>query len=84
MSCPVCGAPALFAPPNPWRPFCSERCRLVDLGAWANEDYRIPAKPDEGGDTTEEESGKEKRDSGREFGDVTLIRFGAGVAPQSN
>lgn len=28
---------------NPWRPFCSERCRTLDLGAWAAEKYRIPA-----------------------------------------
>ena len=27
---------------NPWRPFCSERCKLTDLGAWATERYRIP------------------------------------------
>lgn len=46
--CPSCGKAALFAPSNPWRPFCSERCRLTDLGAWATESYRIPAKPDEG------------------------------------
>ncbi|MBX3278260.1 MAG: DNA gyrase inhibitor YacG [Acidobacteria bacterium] len=26
---------------NPWRPFCSERCRIIDLGRWASEDYRI-------------------------------------------
>jgi endogenous inhibitor of DNA gyrase (YacG/DUF329 family) len=30
-----------------WRPFCSERCRISDLGAWATESYRIPAKPGE-------------------------------------
>ena len=29
---------------NPYRPFCSERCRLIDLGAWAQERYRIPAE----------------------------------------
>lgn len=28
---------------NPWRPFCSERCKLADLGKWASEDYRIPS-----------------------------------------
>jgi hypothetical protein len=44
VACPSCGAPAAFAPSNPWRPFCSERCRLVDLGAWASEAYRIPVK----------------------------------------
>ncbi len=30
---------------NPWRPFCSERCRLVDLGCWVDEDYRIAGDP---------------------------------------
>jgi endogenous inhibitor of DNA gyrase (YacG/DUF329 family) len=32
---------------NPHRPFCSERCRLVDLGAWAQERYRIRAEEDD-------------------------------------
>lgn len=41
VNCPQCGKPALFGPANPWRPFCSERCRLIDLGAWATESYRI-------------------------------------------
>jgi endogenous inhibitor of DNA gyrase (YacG/DUF329 family) len=45
--CPTCGQPAVYAPFNPFRPFCSERCRLMDLGAWATEAYRIPAKPAE-------------------------------------
>ena len=45
VACPACGKPALFAPSNAWRPFCSERCRMVDLGGWASESYRIPAKP---------------------------------------
>lgn len=43
--CPTCGRQALFAPRNPWRPFCSERCRSADLGAWANEAFRVPAAP---------------------------------------
>jgi len=29
---------------NPYRPFCSERCRLIDLGKWVSEDYRIPGE----------------------------------------
>lgn len=57
MACPTCGKPALFAPGNPWRPFCSERCRSVDLGAWASEAYRIPQKPDEDEDGTPEKTG---------------------------
>jgi hypothetical protein len=40
--CPYCRKPALWEG-NPCRPFCSERCRLLDLGRWAAEDYRIPA-----------------------------------------
>jgi endogenous inhibitor of DNA gyrase (YacG/DUF329 family) len=43
--CPTCGKPSVYAPSNPWRPFCSERCRSVDLGAWASESYRVPSPP---------------------------------------
>ncbi|TAN50147.1 MAG: DNA gyrase inhibitor YacG [Betaproteobacteria bacterium] len=55
--CPRCGAPALFSPQNPWRPFCSERCKLIDLGAWASESYRVPAAtpPDSQPDEAEKE-----------------------------
>jgi endogenous inhibitor of DNA gyrase (YacG/DUF329 family) len=42
VACPHCSAPARFAPDNPWRPFCSERCKMIDLGAWASERYRVP------------------------------------------
>lgn len=42
--CPQCGQEAVWSPENPWRPFCSERCKLIDLGAWAAESYRIPAE----------------------------------------
>ncbi|HEV8096746.1 MAG TPA: DNA gyrase inhibitor YacG [Burkholderiales bacterium] len=40
--CPHCGKPAPLAPQNEWRPFCSERCKMIDLGAWASEAYRVP------------------------------------------
>ena len=45
VACPACGKPADFGPSNRWRPFCSERCRLTDLGGWASEEYRIPGPP---------------------------------------
>lgn len=45
--CPQCGSPVEWAPPSRWRPFCSERCRMLDLGAWASETYRIPVADDE-------------------------------------
>lgn len=42
VNCPHCGEKTRFSPDNPWRPFCSERCRMVDLGEWFNEEKRIP------------------------------------------
>lgn len=49
VSCPNCGGDSVYAPSNPHRPFCSERCRKMDLGAWASESFRVPAEapPDE-------------------------------------
>lgn len=32
---------------NEFRPFCSERCQLIDFGAWADEDYALPAETSE-------------------------------------
>lgn len=43
VSCPRCGAPVPWTGENRYRPFCSERCKMVDLGAWAQERYRVPA-----------------------------------------
>jgi len=53
VACPACGKPSVFAPENPWRPFCSERCRMTDLGGWASESYKIPAKPADDDSTPE-------------------------------
>jgi len=39
--CPHCGKPVEWKG-NPYRPFCSKRCRIIDLGDWATERYRIP------------------------------------------
>ena len=40
--CPHCGRPVATGPANPYRPFCSDRCRLLDLGAWLSERHAIP------------------------------------------
>ncbi|MGL5005198.1 MAG: DNA gyrase inhibitor YacG [Casimicrobium sp.] len=40
--CPRCEIDVEWKPENKFRPFCSERCKLMDLGAWANEEYRVP------------------------------------------
>lgn len=42
VKCPACGKEVVWAEASRWRPFCSERCRNIDLGAWANEEYRVP------------------------------------------
>lgn len=39
--CPTCGKILVWNKSNPFRPFCSERCKLIDLGEWANETHRI-------------------------------------------
>lgn len=44
MTCPICHRPTSWAK-NSWRPFCSERCQLTDLGTWAAEQYRFPGEP---------------------------------------
>lgn len=40
VKCPECKKEALWDN-NKWRPFCSERCKMIDLGTWAKEDFRI-------------------------------------------
>jgi len=57
--CPICREPAVWEG-NPDRPFCSERCRLIDLGAWASERYRVPggaSEPDASDDDSSGENG---------------------------
>ena len=41
--CPRCGESTQWED-NPFRPFCSERCKLIDLGAWASDEYRLPTQ----------------------------------------
>ncbi|WP_036300297.1 DNA gyrase inhibitor YacG [Methylotenera sp. L2L1] len=43
VACPTCKKLVEFSALNTFRPFCSKRCEMIDLGAWANEDYAIPA-----------------------------------------
>jgi uncharacterized protein len=42
--CPQCGNPAALGAENHWRPFCSQRCKLIDLGEWASGSYAISAE----------------------------------------
>lgn len=56
VKCPTCGTEVAWVPDNKFRPFCSERCKQIDLGAWASEKYVIGGKPGEtSADQSEEE-----------------------------
>jgi len=44
VKCPTCQTQVVWGPQALFRPFCSERCRLIDLGAWAAEEHRIADK----------------------------------------
>ena len=41
VACPQCSKPVVWSPESAYRPFCSKRCQLLDLGAWAEESHRI-------------------------------------------
>lgn len=61
VACPHCGRPVEWVPASRWRPFCSERCKMIDFGAWAAEAYRIPAVDPPDGD---EIPGDDERERG--------------------
>jgi len=44
VKCPTCGRQIEYSESNPFRPFCSDRCRLIDLGAWLSEQRSIPGE----------------------------------------
>jgi hypothetical protein len=50
VTCPTCGKEHAWDTSNRFRPFCSERCRLIDLGKWANEEYRVEQRERDNGD----------------------------------
>jgi endogenous inhibitor of DNA gyrase (YacG/DUF329 family) len=43
VNCPICSKRAEYSETNPFRPFCSERCKTQDIAAWASEGYRVPS-----------------------------------------
>ncbi|MEE2798470.1 MAG: DNA gyrase inhibitor YacG, partial [Pseudomonadota bacterium] len=47
VNCPTCKAPVTWDDSFPERPFCSHRCRLIDLGAWAAEEHVIEGRQDD-------------------------------------
>ncbi len=55
--CPVCRTKTTWEE-NPWRPFCSERCKLIDFDKWVREEYAIPGQTSE----AEKREDKEKKE----------------------
>ncbi len=44
VACPICGRKVAWIPEERFKPFCSERCKLIDLGDWATEAHKIPCE----------------------------------------
>jgi endogenous inhibitor of DNA gyrase (YacG/DUF329 family) len=62
VECPTCGKAVAWIAENKWRPFCSERCKLVDLGDWAAERRVIPGNQSEAtSDDVEDDPGSRSR-----------------------
>ena len=47
VACPHCGGESRYDGSNPFRPFCCERCRMMDLGKWADEEFRVTLTDEE-------------------------------------
>jgi endogenous inhibitor of DNA gyrase (YacG/DUF329 family) len=52
VACPTCGKDVEWRQENAFRPFCSERCKMIDLGEWATEKFRVPVQDVDGLDET--------------------------------
>ncbi|RUR06322.1 DNA gyrase inhibitor YacG [Legionella sp. km772] len=59
ITCPTCGKKNTWRLDNSFRPFCSDRCKMIDLGEWASETRKIPSDPI---DFTRESIDKNERD----------------------
>lgn len=55
VKCPTCGKKVEWSEKSPHRPFCCERCRLIDFGGWAKEEHAIPCDPDFGDQMSEDD-----------------------------
>jgi len=57
-NCPTCGKSVEYRD-NPWRPFCSERCKLIDFDKWTSDEYRVPGISVNVGETEQNGKGSE-------------------------
>lgn len=60
--CPGCRKLVEFSKENPYRPFCSERCQILDLGQWADEKYAIPTEDSELSSVNENQNDLDQND----------------------
>jgi endogenous inhibitor of DNA gyrase (YacG/DUF329 family) len=58
VACPTCGKDVEWRPENTWRPFCGERCKMIDLGEWAEENYRVAEQNGLSSDIPPDETGR--------------------------
>jgi endogenous inhibitor of DNA gyrase (YacG/DUF329 family) len=56
VKCPTCGKPVEWKPESRFRPFCSERCKQIDLGAWAEGKYTIASNDEDPASDLSEDS----------------------------
>lgn len=63
--CPICKNRAEPRSENPYAPFCSERCKLIDLGNWLGEGYRIPDEEHGDASDRDERMNRARRERGR-------------------
>ena len=56
VECPTCSKAIVWCEAEEFRPFCSERCRLIDLGEWATGSYSIPGPPGDDKETEPKET----------------------------
>lgn len=54
VACPNCGATVTWNAEAKWRPFCSERCKMIDLGEWVDGNRAIPGREDGSAPTTDD------------------------------
>lgn len=66
IKCPYCGKETVYSPENKSRPFCSDRCRLLDLGDWADGKYAIPAQNNASADVEDVSEADKDSDSENE------------------
>lgn len=56
VNCPTCSKTVAWLDSSKFRPFCSERCKLIDLGAWADEAYAIPVEAKDEWELTDQQT----------------------------